>query len=206
MTKFRLKKEFHESIKNLFHDDYANKLIRLKECQDFFIDRGFPLDKIEKVEEITPIEELFNLLSMHFKEVANNNVVDKEYWIEKTNKFRCDSIIEVIRVFVDYVNKKQPSYGHIPDEWIRDFAVEYNELIVYKSSGDDYSKGLDDGIKYVHNVSLKDAQEIIYDSLPSYQRIKELLEDEGLTHEEKILFRNGAKWLRDYLQEQIIKG
>lgn len=205
MTKFRLKKEFHESIKNLFHDDYANKLIRLKECQDFFIDRGFPLDKIEKVQEITPIEELFNLLSMHFKEVAKNNVVDKEYWIEKTNKFRCDSIIEVLISFVDYVNKKQPSYGHIPNEWIRDFAVKDNELIVYKSSGDDYSKGLDDGIEYANSLSLKDAKEIIYDSLPSYQRIEELLEDEGLTHQEIVLFKNGAKWLRDYLQEQIIK-
>lgn len=205
MTKFRLKKEFHESIKNLFHDDYANKLIRLKECQDWFIDRGFPLDKIEKVQEITPIEELFNLLSMHFKEVAKNNVVDKEYWIEKTNKFRCDSIIEVLISFVDYVNKKQPSYGHIPNEWIRDFAVKDNELIVYKSSGDDYSKGLDDGIEYANSLSLKDAKEIIYDSLPSYQRIEELLEDEGLTHQEIVLFKNGAKWLRDYLQEQIIK-
>lgn len=205
MTKFRLKKEFHELIKNLFHDDYANKLIRLKEGQEFFVDRGFSLDKIEKVEEITPIEELFNLLSMHFKEVANNNVVDKEYWIEKANKFRCDSIVEVIRVFVDYVNKKQPSYGHIPDEWIRDFVVEDNESIVYKSSGDDYSKGLDDGIEYANSLSLKDAKEIIYDALPSYQKINELLEDEDLKQQEIVLFRNGAKWLRDYLQEQIIK-
>lgn len=205
MTKFRLKKEFHESIKNLFHDDYANKLIRLKECQDFFIDRGFPLDKIEKVGEITPIEELFNLLSMHFKEVANNNVVDKEYWIEKTNKFRCDSIIDVIRVFVDYVNKKQPSYGHIPDEWIRDFVVEDNELIVYKSSGDDYSKGLDDGIYYQQSLAYKKGWDIVNNALPSYQKIEDMLKDEELTQKEITIFKDGAKWLRDYLQEQIIK-
>lgn len=203
--KFRIKKEYHETIRNLFHGDYANKLIRLKECQDFFIDRGFALDKIEKVEETTPIEELFNLLSMHFKEVANNNVVDKEYWIEKTNKFRCDSIIDVIRIFVDYVNKKQPSYGHIPDEWIRDFAIEDNELIVYKSSGDDYVKGWEDGIEYARSLSPKEAQEIIYDSLPSYQKIEDMLKDEELTEQEIVLFKNGAKWLRDYLQEQIIK-
>lgn len=191
--KFRIKKEYHETIRNLFHGDYANKLIRLKECQDFFIDRGFALDKIEKVEETTPIEELFNLLSMHFKEVANNNVVDKEYWIEKTNKFRCDSIIDVIRIFVDYVNKKQPSYGHIPDEWIRDFAIEDNELIVYKSSGDDYVKGWEDGIEYARSLSPKEAQEIIYDSLPSYQKIEDMLKDEELTEQEIVLFKNGAK-------------
>lgn len=64
ITKFRLKKEFHVSVRNLFHDDYANKIIHMKEGQDFFIDRGFPLDKIEKVQEITPTEELLNVLSM----------------------------------------------------------------------------------------------------------------------------------------------
>lgn len=205
MTKFRLKKEFHESVRNLFHDDYANKIINLKEGQEFFLDRGFPLDKIENVPEITPIEELFNLLSMHFKEIANNNVVDKEYWIEKANKFRGDSIVEVIRIFVDYVNKKQPSYGHIPDEWIRDFAIEDNGLIVYKSSTDDYTKGWEDGIFHARILSNKKALDIINNALPSYQRIEDLLEDEGLTQPQINIFKDGAKWLRDYLQEQIIK-
>ena len=71
---------------------------------------------------------------MRFNEVANNNVIDKEYWIEKANKFRSNSIIDMLRVFVDYVNKKQPSYGHIPDEWIRDFAVEDNAEKFLKDS------------------------------------------------------------------------
>ena len=205
MTKFRLKKEFHESIKNLFHDDYANKLIRLKECQDFFIDRGFPLDKIEKVREITPIEELLNVLSSRFKEVDNNNVIDKEYWIDKVNKFRGDSIIDVIREFVDFVNKKQPSYGHIPDEWIRDFAVEDNEMIVYKSSMDDYTQGWEDGIFHNSSLSSKKAWDIINNALPTFDKIEELLEEERLTTQEFTAFKDGAKWLRDYLQEQIIK-
>lgn len=205
MTKFRLKKEFHESIKNLFHDDYANKLIRLKECQDFFIDRGFPLDKIEKVREITPIEELLNVLSSRFKEVDNNNVIDKEYWIDKVNKFRGDSIIYVIREFVDFVNKKQPSYAHIPDEWIRDFAVEDNEMIVYKSSMDDYTQGWEDGIFHNSSLSSKKALDIINNALPTFDKIEELLEEERLTTQEFTAFKDGAKWLRDYLQEQIIK-
>ena len=205
MTKFRLKKEFHESIKNLFHDDYANKLIRLKESQDFFIDRGFPLDKIEKVREITPIEELLNVLSSRFKEVDNNNVIDKEYWIDKVNKFRGDSIIDVIREFVDFVNKKQPSYGHIPDEWIRDFAVEDNEMIVYKSSMDDYTQGWEDGIFHNSSLSSKKAWDIINNALPTFDKIEELLEEERLTTQEFTAFKDGAKWLRDYLQEQIVR-
>ena len=205
MKKVTLKQEYHESVKELFHDDYANKIINLKESQDFFVDRGFPLDKIEKVKEITPIEELLNVLSMHFKEVANNNVIDKDFWIEKANKFRGDSIIDILRVFVDYVNKKQPSYGHIPDEWIRDFAVEDNGEIVYKSSGDDYSKGFDSGIEYSSSLNPKKAWDIIYDNLPSYQTIHELLEGEELTRNEFVSFIDGAKWFRDYLQEQIIK-
>jgi hypothetical protein len=205
MTKFRLKKEFHDSVRNLFHDDYANKIIHMKEGQDFFIDRGFSLDKIEKVKEITPIEELMNVLSIHFKEVANNNVIDKEYWIEKANKFRSNSIIDVLRVFVDYVNKKQPSYGHIPDEWIRDFAVEDNEMIVYKSSMDDYTQGWEDGIHYQRSLAYKKAKDIIYNALPSYQKIEEMLEDERLTQQEIVVFKDGAKRLRDYLQEKIIK-
>ena len=205
MTKFRLKKEFHESIKNLFHDDYANKLIRLKECQDFFIDRGLPLDKSEKVLEITPIEELLNVLSSRFKEVDNNNVIDKEYWIDKVNKFRGDLIIDVIREFVDFVNKKQPSYGHIPDEWIRDFAVEDNEMIVYKSSMDDYTQGWEDGIFHNSSLSSKKAWDIINNALPTFDKIEELLEEERLTTQEFTAFKDGAKWLRDYLQEQIIK-
>jgi len=205
MTKFRLKKEFHESIKNLFHDDYANKLIRLKECQDFFIDRGFSLDKIEEVREITPIEELLNVLSSRFKEVDNNNVIDKEYWIDKVNKFRGDLIIDVIREFVDFVNKKQPSYGHIPDEWIRDFAVEDNEMIVYKSSMDDYTQGWEDGIFHNSSLSSKKAWDIISNALPTFDKIEELLEEERLTTQEFTTFKDGAKWLRDYLQEQIIK-
>lgn len=204
MTKFRLKKEFHESVRNLFHDDCANKIINLKEGQEFFVDRGFPLDKIEKVKEITPIEELLNVLSMRFNEVANNNVIDKEYWIEKANNFRSDSIIDMLRVFVDYVNKKQPSYGHIPDEWIRDFAVEDNGEIVYKSSGDDYTQGWEDGINHQRSLAYKKGWDIVNNALPSYQKIEEMLKDE-LTQQEIVVFINGAKWLRDYLQEQIIK-
>lgn len=205
MTKFRLKKEFHDSVRNLFHDDYANKIIHMKEGQDFFIDRGFPLDKIEKVREITPIEELLNVLSMRFKEVDNNNVIDKKYWIEKVNKFRGDSIIDVIREFVDFVNKKQPSYGHIPDEWVRDFAVKDNEIIVYKSSMDDYTQGWEDGIHHQRSLAYKKAWDIINDALPNFDKIEELLEDERLTEQEFTAFKDGAKWLRDYLQEQIIK-
>ena len=204
MTKFRLKKEFHDSVRNLFHDDYANKIINLKEGQEFFVDRGFPLDKIEKVKEITPIEELLNVLSVHFNEVDNNNVIDKKYWIEKVNKFRCDSIVDILRVFVDYVNKKQPSYGHIPDEWIRDFAAEDNGEIVYKSSGDDYTQGWEDGIHYQRSLAYKKAKDIVYNALPSYQKIEEMLNEE-LAQQEIVVFKNGAKWLRDYLQEQIIK-
>lgn len=205
MTKFRLKKEFHESVRNLFHDDYANKIINLKEGQEFFIDRGFPLDKIEKVKEITPIEELLNVLSMNFNEVDKNNVIDKKYWIEKVNKFRCDSIVDILRIFVNYVNKKQPSYGHIPDEWIRDFAVEDNGDIVYKSSGDDYSQGWEDGVHHQRSLAYKRAKDIVYNALPSYQKIEEMLNEELLTQQEIVVFKNGAKWLRDYLQEQIIK-
>jgi len=205
MRKFRLKKEFHDSVRNLFHDDYANKIIHMKEGQDFFVDRGFPLDKIEKVREITPIEELFSVLSSRFKEVDNNNVIDKEYWICKVNKFRGDSIIEVIREFVDFVNKKQPSYGHIPDEWIRDFAVEDNEMIVYKSSMDDYTQGWEDGIFHNRSLSSKKAWDIINDALPTFDKIEELLEEERLTTQEFIAFKDGAKWLRIYLQEQLIR-
>lgn len=205
MTKFRLKKEFHDSVRNLFHDDYANKIIHMKEGQDFFIDRGFPLDKIEKVREITPIEELLNVLSMRFKEVDNNNVIDKKYWIEKVNKFRGDSIIDVIREFVDFVNKKQPSYGHIPEEWVRDFAVKDNEMIVYKSSMDDYTQGWEDGIHHQRSLAYKKAWDIINDTLPTFDKIEELLEDERLTEQEFTAFKDGAKWLRNYLQEQIIR-
>lgn len=205
MTKFRLKKEFHESIKNLFHDDYANNIIHMKEGQDFFLDRGFPLDKIEKVQEITPIEELLNVLSMRFKEVDNNNVIDKEYWIEKANKFRSESIIDIIREFVDFINKKQPSYGHIPDEWINDFAIKDNEMIVYKSSMDDYTQGWEDGLFHARSLSNKKAWDIINNALPTFDKIEELLEDERLTTQEFPAFIDGAKWLRNYLQEQIIR-
>jgi len=146
-----------------------------------------------------------NVLSSWFKEVDNNNVIDKKYWIDKINKFRGDSIIEVIREFVDFVNKRQPSYGHIPDEWVRDFAVEDNEMIVYKSSMDDYTQGWEDGIHHQRSLAYKKAWDVINDALPNYDKIEELLEDERLTTQEFTAFKDGAKWLRDYLQEQIIR-
>lgn len=205
MTKYRLKKEYQELVKKIFHTDYANKIINLKNSQEFFIDNGFSLDKIEKIKEITPIEELLNLLSIHFKEIENNNVIDKKYWIEKTNKFRADLIIDVIRIFVDYVNKKQSFYGHIPDEWIRDFAIEDNKEIIFKSSTDDYTQGWEDGIHYNRTLCYKKSWDIINNALPTFDKIEELLEEERLTTKEFIAFKDGAKWLRNYLQEKIIR-
>lgn len=147
MSKFRLNQSAKELVHELFHFDYANKVCNWEGDSQFFVDRGFPLDKLEKVQSLTPMEELFNLLSLHYKEIANENLVDKKFWILKGKSLRVDVARKMLIRFVDsnlaFFPKGITSIDLV-DGFLRD---NKEDDVFYYDKRDEYSKGFTDGHK-----------------------------------------------------------
>lgn len=156
MSKFRLNQSAKELVHELFHSDYANKVCNWEEDQQFFVDRGFPIDKLEKIQDLTPMEELFNFLSLRYPEIANNNLVDKEYWILKGKSLRVEVAKRMLLRFVDRNLAFFPK-GITSVDLVDGFLHDNEESdVFYYNRNDEYSKGFTDGYKHYESEQLSE--------------------------------------------------
>ena len=78
---YKLKKEYHQMEDDLFHTDKANYYKRAKMNQYFWLDIGFPLDKIEKV-------KYHSDYLLEFERVLHDNSVSRSSLIVEFNRLK----------------------------------------------------------------------------------------------------------------------
>ena len=77
---FRLRKEFYPLLDDLFHDDKSEYFKRVSMISEYWVDLGFPLDKLEPVET----NDYFN----EFERCLRDNSISRASLIVEFNKLK----------------------------------------------------------------------------------------------------------------------